>query len=101
MKRRIHFVVLRRVEQSQVELSLVSHGFANRRDLLLHYVQRGVHRVVELQLALRRDTPDIQRVVLQRHRCKYITLNPTNRNLLAYLVDVWRIRDITRSHCSA
>ena len=65
-KWRIHFVVFGGVKEPQVQLSLVSHGLACCGDLLLHDVQRRVDRVVELQLILCRDTPDVQRVVLRR-----------------------------------
>lgn len=91
--RRIHFVVLCRVEQSQVELSLISHRFTNCRDLLLHHIQRSVHCVVEFQLTLHGNTPDIQRVILHKHRCNYIT-ESYKRKLAVYCVDVCMIPHI-------
>ena len=60
----IHFIVLCGVEQPKVELPLVCHCFPNSGYLLLDHVQRCVHRVVELQLILSRNTLDVQGVIL-------------------------------------
>lgn len=63
---RIHFIVLGWVEETEVQFPLVSQGFPNRGDLLLHHIQRSVHCVVKLQLVLSRHAADVQRVVLRK-----------------------------------
>lgn len=63
---KIHFVVLGGVEEPQVQLPLIHQGLAHGGDLLIHDIQGGVHRVVELQLVFRRNAPDVEGVILRR-----------------------------------
>lgn len=64
--RKIHLVVFSWVEEPQVQFSLIYESFAHRRDLFIHNIEGGVHSVVELQLILGRNAPDVEGIVLQR-----------------------------------
>lgn len=69
--RKIHFVVFSWVKEPQVQFPLIHKSFAHRRDLFVHDIEGGVHGVVELQLILSRDAPDVEGIVLRR-RTNYV-----------------------------